>query len=275
MFSQTSRALFLLLLAALSRNALSHDLKLPLPAVTEKISLTDAGIDLGRWQIQQPGDAQITLSVIGSKPNRPTRLRLRYQPQNAPENASPTRALLDLKGMDASRYDHITLGVQGENGSFSSEIELQLIRKAPAGSKQEEIGTFILGGITNERKEFEIPLNYFQGLKHFDHLTALAIALPKDLKSAKEGAYLLDQIEFIRTGREGVLSDGALSAEGKRLWAEHEGGDIATRPKLRARLAGWPEQLLIEPSALPENDCDFLPWTGCPLQKRALIPRPA
>ena len=238
--------------------AVSHDLKLPFPEITEKASLTSSGIDLGRWQVQQPSNTQITLSVIGSKANQPPRLRLRYQPQGAPESSAQTRVVLALKRLDGNRYDHISLAVQGESDSFNSEIELQLIRKGSATSKLEETGTFILGGITNERKEFQIPLNYFQGLKHFDHLSALAIALPKHLKRAKEGGYLLDQIEFIKTGREGVLSEGALAAEGKKLWAEHEGGDIAARPKLRARLAGWPEQLVIEPAALPENDKDFL-----------------
>lgn len=235
-----------------------HDLKLPLPAVTEKVSLTDSGIDLGRWQVQQSGNSRMTLSVIGSKPNRPPRLRLHVQPQKAIENPSQTRALLDLKGLDASRYDHLTLSIEGETVASSSELELQLIRKSNTGAKLEETGRFMLGGITGGRRTVEIPLNYFQGISRFDHLSALAIAIPKDAGNLKEGAYLVDDIEFLKTGHEGILSEGALSAEGKRLWAEREGGDIAARPKLKARLAGWPEQLLIEPSALPENEREFL-----------------
>ena len=136
-----------------------HDLKLPLPAVTEKVSLTDSGIDLGRWQVQQSGNSRMTLSVIGSNPNRPPRLRLNVQPQKAIENPSQTRALLDLKGLDASRYDHLSLSIEGETVASSSELELQLIRKSNTGAKLEETGRFMLGGITGGRRTVEIPLN--------------------------------------------------------------------------------------------------------------------
>jgi hypothetical protein len=44
----------------------------------------------------------------------------------------------------------------------------------------------------------------------------------------------------------------------KRAWEEARGGEEAAKPHIRARLAGWPERLLIDGATLPRDDRAFL-----------------
>jgi len=43
----------------------------------------------------------------------------------------------------------------------------------------------------------------------------------------------------------------------KKAWEQSVGGERAAQPYLRARLAGWPQHLLIDKSSLPRDDRDF------------------
>jgi len=44
----------------------------------------------------------------------------------------------------------------------------------------------------------------------------------------------------------------------KTAWEHRLGGKAAAQPYIRARLAGWPERLVIDPSELPADDRAFL-----------------
>jgi hypothetical protein len=43
----------------------------------------------------------------------------------------------------------------------------------------------------------------------------------------------------------------------KKAWEASLGGEVAARPLVQARLAGWPAQLLVTKASLPESDRDF------------------
>lgn len=44
----------------------------------------------------------------------------------------------------------------------------------------------------------------------------------------------------------------------KKAWEQSLGGEEAARPSIRARLAGWPERLLVDRQGLPKTDEEFL-----------------
>jgi len=45
---------------------------------------------------------------------------------------------------------------------------------------------------------------------------------------------------------------------GKKAWEAARGGEEAAKPYIRARLAGWPSRLLVDPTALPADDRAFV-----------------
>lgn len=58
--------------------------------------------------------------------------------------------------------------------------------------------------------------------------------------------------------REKAFLKKRVIAPRKEAWQNAHGGHLAAKPAVKARLAGWPERLLVDRAALPENDEEFL-----------------
>src|SRR6185295_18155781 len=58
--------------------------------------------------------------------------------------------------------------------------------------------------------------------------------------------------------REAEFLEFRVAAPKKEAWQDALGGQLAAKPHVKARLAGWPAELLVDRAALPADDADFL-----------------
>jgi hypothetical protein len=176
-----------------------------------------------------------------------------------PEAGGEFGLRLDLNGLDAGEYDHLVLWVKGDAAAgFHPEFEVQFRRPDPAGPGMQQVGSFRVGDIGAEWKRVEIPLNFMVGIKDWRGLSSFAIVLPSREMRVRAGAYFVDGIALVRTGRSGPKAGDVVSAEKKMAWEAAQGGEVAARPKLKARLSGWPAAALVDGKSLPAEPDSFL-----------------
>ncbi|MGX2041126.1 glucoamylase family protein [Methylocaldum sp. MU1018] len=176
-----------------------------------------------------------------------------------PETGGEFGASLDLKGLDAADYDHLSFWVKGDPAEgFNPEFEVQFRRPDSAGNGMKEVGSFMVSGITDRWKRVIIPLNYMIGIKDWRQLSAFVISLPPREMRVRKGAYWVDDIALIKTGKPGPGTGDPVVAEKKKAWEDALGGEAAARSKLRERLAGWPAAALIDGKTLPADEREFL-----------------
>ncbi len=167
---------------------------------------------------------------------------------------------LTLPDLDASAYDHLEFWIRGdEHTGFADALKIQfkqLLPNAPPGLLRQ--GSAEVTGITGQWQQFQVPLNLMNGIADWRHVRRFGIVLQPRRSSAPSGAYWLDDITLIKTGRPGPSThDPAIPPE-KTAWENRLGGKAATQPYIHARLAGWPERLLVNPAELPSDDSAFL-----------------
>lgn len=176
-----------------------------------------------------------------------------------PETSGEFSALLDLKGLDAADYDHLRFWVKGDpTEGFNPEFEVQFHGPEPIGSGMREVGSFMVSGITDQWKQIIVPLNYMIGIKDWRQLSAFVISFPPREMHVRKGAYWIDDVALIKTGKPGPGTGDLVIAEKKKAWEDALGGEAAARHKLRERLAGWPVTPLIDGKTLPADEREFL-----------------
>jgi hypothetical protein len=176
-----------------------------------------------------------------------------------PEAAGEFGLRLDLDGLDAGDYDHLVLWAKGDPAAgYTPEFEIQFRKADPDRPGLRQVGAYVVSGLGAEWKRFEVPLNYLIGLKDRRGLESFAITLsPRDLR-VREGAFFVDHIALVKTGHPGPGVGDRVVARKKEAWEQALGGEIAARPALRARLAGWPAVARVDGKTLPKDDRAFL-----------------
>lgn len=223
---------------------------------------------LSDWKIiveRQPASMAFRLGEDRTNGVSGRSLQVRYAlPPSAdsvdlPETSGEFSASLNLNSLDAADYDHLRFWVKGDPAEgFNPEFEVQFRRPEPAGSGMKEVGSFMVSGITDQWKQVVVPLNYMIGIKDWSQLSSFVITFsPREMR-VHNGAYWIDDIALIKTGKPGPGTGDLVIAEKKKAWEDALGGEAAARPKLRERLAGWPATPLIDGKTLPADEREFL-----------------
>lgn len=267
----------LLLTVSLGMMAFSvqgSDLTLSDDPILKELSLADfdgkadAPPSLSGWSVlaeRQPGAVAFRLDPdrTTARPGGSLHLSYALPPSgdsvDLPETSGEYSASLDLKGLNAADFDHLSFWVKGDSvEGFNPEFEVQFRRPEPNGSGMREVGSFMVSGITDQWKQVVVPLNYMIGIKDWRELSAFVIRLPPREMRVRTGAYWVDDIALIKTGKPGPGTGDLVIAEKRKAWEDASGGEAAVRPKLRERLAGWPVTLLVDGKTLPSDEREFL-----------------
>lgn len=165
-----------------------------------------------------------------------------------------------LGDLDASAYDHLEIWIRGdEEAGFSPALRIGLRRPKPGKRGLVEDGTALVEGLGHEWRRLLVPLNRMSGIRDWTHLRALFVSLEaRRAGAARSGAYLIDDVALVRTGRPGPSISDEVVPRKKAAWVRSVGGAQAAKPLVQARLAGWPERLLADRASLPSSDADFL-----------------
>jgi hypothetical protein len=267
----------LFLMVALSTMAFSvygNDQALSDEPVLKKLHLadfdgtTDDAVLLGQWKTiakRWPGSVSLRLDPASSNSSSGRSLRVDYalpppaDSVDLPETDGEFGASLDLKALDAADYDHLSFRVKGDPAEgFNPEFEVQFRRPEPAGGGMKEVGSFMVSGITDQWKQVVLPLNYMIGIKDWSQLSSFVIIFsPREMR-VRKGAYWVDDIALIKTGKPEPGTGDPVVAEKKKAWEDALGGEAAARQKLRERLVGWPAAPLVDGKTLPADEREFL-----------------
>ncbi len=248
------------LLVWLTRPADAHDLPFPPePVLRQALFAADDqrlqgwhaldGQPADHWRVDRDGPAR--------EPDTGKCLHLHYQAR-AGGSLAGHGLQLDLDRFDASDFDHLQFWIRAEHPGTAPELELQFRRARPGLAGQMDIGSFTVGAIGPNWQKITIPLNYVVGLKDWHELSGLALILPPATPVSGDGGYFIDGLSLIKTGKPGAATGDLVTAVLKQSWEAAQGGEVPARPKLKARLSGWPATPLIDPQALPTEDEAFL-----------------
>lgn len=167
---------------------------------------------------------------------------------------------LSLPGLDAAAYDHLEFWIRGDDRTgYADALKVEFrqpLAGAPPGLLRQ--GSAVVTGITGDWQHFRIPLNFMSGIADWRRLRQFGIVLQPRRSPATMGAYWLDDIALVKTGRSGPSIRDSVIPPQKTAWENGVGGKAAAQPYIRARLAGWPERLLVTPAELPADDQAFL-----------------
>lgn len=219
----------------------------------------------------------VTMSGWTTAPDRRAgQIGYRLEPAQRPDSSDSRRALhlryrfapdamddigwqLTLPDLDASAYDHLELWIRGDaRVGYADALKLEFkqpLTGAPPGLLRR--GSAVIDGITDHWRRFQIPLRRMNGIADWRHLRQLALVL-QPRRSPVAGAYWLDDIALIKTGQPGPSIHDPVIPPNKTAWENRLGGKEAAQPYIQARLAGWPERLLVDPVELPADDRAFL-----------------
>ncbi len=95
--------------------------------------------------------------------------------------------------MDLSGYRYIAFVMRGVEGNpgFTSRVMLEM-RNAV------EVSSVLLSGITNEWKEFRVPLSQFAGIEDWMRMTEMLLIVEPNSATDPEGILLVDDVKLVR-----------------------------------------------------------------------------
>jgi hypothetical protein len=166
---------------------------------------------------------------------------------------------MKLMGLDASGYDRLSFWIKADTRQrYSSAFEVQFFRPGLKVPELPEKASFVVTGVNGQWRRVVIPLNLMPGISDWRNLSEFVIAFQSRRSPYPEGAYFVDDIVLIKTGRPGPSAGDRVESPIKQAWEKSLGGAEAARPHIQARLAGWPTQALIDGKTLPASDREFL-----------------
>ena len=115
-----------------------------------------------------------------------------------------------------------------------------------------------MNDVTDEWQRVTVPLNIMNGITDWTDLEEFAISFHSRRAEIKQGAYYIDDIALIKTGRPGPHISDRVDPKRKLAWEQALGGKQAAKPHIHARLTGWPQKLLVDKKNLPKGDREFL-----------------
>jgi len=218
------------------------------------------------WRILadgHPSDAiRFGLETIqrDGKTTQALRLDYRMPPDTRPNlQEHGIEAILQLDGLDASDYDHVSFLIKGvESAGFDRQAEAGFRRHHLGTPGMEEVGRVRISDIHSEWQQVIIPLKQMIGIKDWTSITDFHIALASKDTRVTQGTYLIDDIALIKTGSSGPSAQDPVAAPQKEAWEQARGGGLAARKALKERLAGWPGQPLVDAKTLPAEETAFL-----------------
>jgi hypothetical protein len=164
-----------------------------------------------------------------------------------------------LRGLDASRFDHLAFWVKGDKHTkYADTFKVAFKRPDPEWAGLEQQGSRLVNGIGDAWQHVRVPLNLMTGLPAWNHLSAFMIAFHARRAPAPQGAYYIDDIRLVKQGNPGPSILDPVATPRKQAWEKAFGSQQAAQPHLKARLAGWPERVLVDRASLPADDEAFL-----------------
>lgn len=182
-------------------------------------------------------------------------MHLRYQLPAGRDAEAGVR--IGLGGLDASDLDHLGFWIRGdERSGYSKALRVGFKRPDPRRAGLVETGSHLVRGITGTWQRVVVPLPRLTGIQDWTNLDEFFISLHARRASPSEGAYYVDDIRLLKTGRPGPGAGDLVlpprKADLKRSWGS------SAQARLRARLNGWPERLRADRAELAGTDEQFL-----------------
>ena len=98
---------------------------------------------------------------------------------------------MKLQGSNVSSYAKLTFYIKGDGPrGFTPQIKLEL------KNGQQEVGRYLLTGITEEWQQVTIPLSEFQGVTDWSGMTEFVIVFDDLTSTKKVGTIYVDEIAF-------------------------------------------------------------------------------
>ena len=192
------------------------------------------------------------------RPDGGRALRLRYRAPT--DGQSELGWQMTLPDLNASAYDHLELWLRGDPTlGFTPTLKLEFkqpLPDSPPGLLRQ--GSTVIEGISPDWQRYQIPLHRFSGIADWQHLRQFGLVLQPRRLTAPSGGYWLDNIALVQTGHAGPSVRDPVIPPLKTAWENQLGGKAAAQPVIRARLAGWPQRLRTDLTALPRTDRAFL-----------------
>jgi hypothetical protein len=256
--------LLVILLLNLPLLAVASDIPLVTAAVLRQSLLTDSGNTAAEWRALAAAFPDSVKARADGPPHADDpghSLHVTYDVTLAGSGKQPLELglQLDMKGFDASDFDHLVFWIKGEpNTTSQPDIEVGFRRAEPGKPDQTQMATYPVGTIGPDWKRISIPLNYLVGIKDWRELAAFIIRIPATGNLPHQGGYFIDELALVKTGKPGPATGDTVLAEQRQAWQDALGGEVQARPKLKARLTGWPTVQQIDPATLPADDTEFL-----------------
>ncbi len=279
-----TRKIILLILALLclaigNRNACASDLVASEEPVLKQLMIEDfnGGGEAGPAEIaralsvsstDQNASMQFERSSDEKRGDQGSSLHLSYNffPP-PPDDTQPTPIAsnreiglhMKLYGLDASGYDRLAFWIKADRRQrYASAFEVQFFRPGLKVPELPEKASFVVTGVNGEWRRIVIPLNLMPGISDWSNLSELVIAFQSRRSSSEKGTYFIDDIALIKTGRPGPSASDRVESPIKQAWEKSLGGAEAAKPYIKARLAGWPTQTLVDGKTLPASEREFL-----------------
>ena len=150
------------------------------------------GGDFGSWD-KDPSDPTQSCKIAFDQANTMNgtgyALRLDYDVDSP--NPAYNGFWMKLQDMDLTLYQALTVYIKGDAArGFTPKIRLEL--KNGAG----EVGHYTLSGVTGQWQRVRIPLQEFDGLTDWSHMTELVLVFDDANSVPKTGTLYLDNMAF-------------------------------------------------------------------------------
>lgn len=98
---------------------------------------------------------------------------------------------MSLNGIDASKYDDLTLWVKGDpKTGYTTVFKVELKNAA------KQIGRYYITNVTDQWQEVVIPLSEFKGLTDLSNMSELVVVFEDRVASNKKGVIYIDDIKL-------------------------------------------------------------------------------
>ncbi|MFO1418966.1 MAG: glucoamylase family protein [Methylotetracoccus sp.] len=182
-------------------------------------------------------------------------LHLAYRLPEPPATNVATALNLDLLGLDASGFDHLSIWIKGDGtAGFSPTLMVGFERTTSGDPPGRHHVQADLGEITADWRQIIVPLASMPGFEDRSGLSSLEIAVPATT-TVRHGGYFIDDVSLVKLGGAPLSEPGATGPAAAESSAE---SGLNARAQLRGRLNGWPSRGLVDVGTLPADDDGFL-----------------
>ncbi len=206
------------------------------------------------WPAQVGGKPLVRMGMTKAGRFGPRGYSLRVDYGFAEGREGALGLLIRLPEVDLAQYDHLSLRIRGDRKqAFPSQLRVRLLGEGQSPASH-GLGGYTIVGIEREWRQMLVPLNPLSGVAEGVRPVALGLILPPECSPGREGAFYLDEIELVRTGRRIGEHEDSSVAPGKKAWEMARGGEQLARTSIRARAVELPAPPLVRREELPPDD---------------------